>query len=135
MDLDICHAVRFFGQVNNAVVLEEMSKAEFFIMPSVQEGFGIVYLEAMASGCITIGTEGEGIADLIISGENGLLVPPNEPDAIALAVKNCLLHPTKSVELASQGIKTTKNLCWECNAQQYIALFRRYLSYAKMVNK
>lgn len=72
-------------------------------MPSVREGFGMVYLEAMSCGCITIGTEGEGIADFIISGKNGILVPPDEPDAIVAAVESCLSDPAYAASLAEQG--------------------------------
>lgn len=134
-ELGIDDSVCFMGQVPNQVVMEEMAKAQFFVMPSVCEGFGIVYIEAMAAGCITIGTEGEGISELIESGKNGFLVPPDDPNAIVLAVNNCLLHSIESGELISQGMKAAKSLCWEKNAQQYIALFRRYLNHAKMVNK
>lgn len=63
--------VRFTGQLPNEEVLAEMARTQFFCMPSVREGFGIVYLEAMASGCLTMGTRGEGVADLIENGKNG----------------------------------------------------------------
>ena len=49
------------------------------MISGAREDFDIVYQEAVASGCVTIGAEGEGIADLIISGENGILVPPDDP--------------------------------------------------------
>ena len=52
--LKIEKSVQFKGKISNSLVLELMADAKFFIMPSVCEGFGIVYLEAMASGCITI---------------------------------------------------------------------------------
>lgn len=116
--------VRFMGRQPNPVVLEEMSKARFFVMPSVREGFGIVYLEAMASGCVTIGTEGEGIADLIVSGENGFLVPPDDPDAIANTISWCLEHPEEAAAIAERGRRDALGLTWEKNAEQYTALFQ-----------
>ena len=96
-------------------------------MPSVNEGFGIVYLEAMASGCITVGTEGEGIADLIVSGKNGFLVPPDSPDAIVSVIEWCLEHPEEADAIAEQGRKDALDLTWEHNAEQYIELFERML--------
>lgn len=122
-ELGVENAVRFLGQVSNEVVLTEMAKARFFVMPSVREGFGIVYLEAMASGCVTIGTEGEGIADLIVSGENGFLVPPDDPDAIVRVVEWCLAHPARADAIAERGKKDAQALTWEKNAAQYIELF------------
>ncbi len=93
-------------------------------MPSINEGFGIVYLEAMASGCITIGTEGEGIADLIVSGENGFLVPPDNPEAIVKVVEWCLEHPEEADGIAENGRKDALALTWEKNAAEYIKLFK-----------
>lgn len=122
-ELGVSESVHFLGQLPNEAVLAEMSKAQFFCMPSVREGFGIVYLEAMASGCVTIGTEGEGIADLIVSGENGFLVPPEDPDAIARVIEWCLQHPEESESIAQQGRRDALSLTWEKNAENYVKLF------------
>lgn len=122
-ELGVSKSVHFLGQLPNEAVLAEMSKAQFFCMPSVREGFGIVYLEAMASGCVTIGTEGEGIADLIVSGENGFLVPPEDPDAIARVIEWCLQHPEESESIAQQGRRDALSLTWEKNAENYVKLF------------
>lgn len=124
-ELGVTDGVRFRGFLPNEETLAEMAKAQFFCMPSVREGFGIVYLEAMASGCITIGTEGEGIADLIENGKNGFLVPPEDPEAIARVVEWCLEHPEESEAVAQQGRRDALSLTWERNAAQYIDLFGR----------
>ena len=116
--------VHFLGQVPNEEVLAHMARTQFFCMPSVREGFGIVYLEAMASGCITIGTEGEGIADLIETGKNGFLVPPEDPDTIAEVVDWCLTHPAEADAIARRGRADALALTWERNAAQYLQLFK-----------
>ena len=126
-DLGVADSVRFHGYLSNANTLAEMAKARFFVMPSVNEGFGIVYLEAMASGCVTIGTEGEGIADLIASGKNGFLVPPDSPEAIVSTIEWCLEHPEEADAVAEQGRKDALGLTWQKNAEQYIELFERML--------
>lgn len=123
--LGIADRVCFLGQLENRIARHEMSKAQFFVMPSVNEGFGIVYLEAMSEGCITIGTEGEGIADLIRSGENGFLVPPDAPEAIVSVIEWCLDHPEESAAIAERGRRDALELTWERNAKQYIGLFER----------
>ena len=122
-ELGIAEAVRFCGQLPNAQVLSEMAKAQFFVMPSVREGFGIVYLEAMACGCITVGTQGEGIADLIRDGENGFLVPAEDPDAIVQAVQRCLQNKATAHAVALQGRNDALQLTWHNNAQAYLRLF------------
>lgn len=122
-ELGVTDAVRFHGFLPNDQTMQKMSASRFFVMPSINEGFGIVYLEAMASGCITIGTEGEGIADLITSGENGFLVPPDDPDAIVRTVEWCLDHPEEASTIAERGRRNAMGLTWEKNAAQYIRLF------------
>ena len=127
-ELGVEKVVRFTGEVPNAEVLAEMAKTRFFCMPSVHEGFGIVYLEAMASGCITIGTEGEGIADVVESGKNGFLVPPDDPDAIAAVLEWCLAHSEEAGAIAARGRQDALSLTWERNAEQYLRLFEELCS-------
>lgn len=122
--LGVTDSVRFTGQISNEEVLSKMAQAQFFCMPSVREGFGIVYLEAMASGCITIGTEGEGIADLIENGKNGFLVPAESPEAIVQTVEWCLAHPQAADVIRQRGKQDAMALTWENNAKKYLALFQ-----------
>ncbi len=126
-ELGVSESVHFLGQLPNEAVLAEMSKAQFFCMPSVREGFGIVYLEAMASGCVAIGTEGEGIADLIESGKNGFLVPPEDSEAIWQVMQRCLQHPAEAGAIAARGRKDALSLTWEKNAATYERLFMTLL--------
>lgn len=62
---------RFLGYLENSRVLEEMKTADIFALPSINETFGMVYLEAMAMGCITICRKNDGISGIIKDGENG----------------------------------------------------------------
>ena len=122
-ELNVMDKVQFCGHLPNQKVLSQMAEAQFFCMPSVREGFGIVYLEAMASGCITIGTAGEGIADLIRDGENGFLVPPDDSGAIVKVVEWCLDHPKEAAAIAERGRSAAFGLTWKKNAAEYLNLF------------
>ena len=126
--LEVTESVRFLGEVPNAQVFEELGRAQFYIMPSVREGLPISYLEAMASGCVTVGTAGEGISEIISSGENGFLVPPDDPETIVRAVEWCLEHPGEAETIAGKGRRDALELTWERNAKQYIELFERIWS-------
>ena len=134
-ELGLGASVRFLGQRPNADVLAAMAGSRFFCMPSVREGFGIVYLEAMASGCITIGTEGEGIADFIQNGENGFLVPPDDPEAITRVVEWCHRHPDRAEAIAQQGVRDARGMTWEKNAAHYINLFKELRSHGNETSK
>ena len=122
-ELGLEDTVHFCGHLSNREAMEEMAQAQFFIMPSSPEGFGIVYLEAMASGCVTIGIQGEGISDFIIDGENGYLVPLDDVDAIVLAVKNCLEDRQLLEKIATKGKLDANRQTWSKNADEYSDLF------------
>ena len=127
--LGIQKAVRFLGQIPNRQLLCEMAAHQFFVMPSVREGFGIVYLEAMASSCITIGVQGEGISDFICHGKNGFLVPPYQPEAITGVVTWCRCHPEQATAIAQQGYRDACKMTWNENAGQYLKLFKELLKH------
>lgn len=80
----------FKGYQPHKTVIEEMRNSDIFILPSVGETFGMVYLEAMASGCITISTKDDGIDGIIHNSENGFLTLPisTEIRKILLNIKN-----------------------------------------------
>lgn len=122
-ELGIEDSVRFLGQLENSRVLEELSGSRFFVMISHPEGFGVAYLEAMSSGCITIGTQGEGIADVIENGVNGFLVAPDDAEAAASAALRCAADPEAGAELSLRAAETARSLTWQENANQYMRLF------------
>jgi len=126
-ELQVCEAVHFLGRIPNADVFRSMCESAFFVMASKPEGFGIVYLEAMAAGCVVIGTEGEGIADIITHGENGFLVPADEPDAIACVIRDCMADMQRMKTIAESGKTTAKQLTWAHNARRYEDLFCRLI--------
>ena len=122
-DLGVSDCVYFTGGMPNDRVQAHMAQSQIFVMPSVREGFGIVYLEAMVAGCVAIGTEGEGIADLIRSGENGYLVPPDDVEAVAQMVARCFDNPDEAERIARSGKTDAQGLTWEENAKKYLELF------------
>lgn len=65
--------INFIGQIDRDKIIEYYDKNQCFIMISKSEAFGLVYLEAMARGCICVGTKGQGIDGVIVNGENGFL--------------------------------------------------------------
>ena len=75
--LEINDNVNFIGKLTHDAVMAKMEKSEIFCMPSVDETLGLVYLEAMSKGCLTIGTKNEGIDGIIKDKENGFLIEPN----------------------------------------------------------
>lgn len=69
--------VKFTGYLPKDIVLDEMKNSDIFILPSEHETFGMVYLEAMAMGCITVCTQNDGVDGIIQDELNGFLTEPN----------------------------------------------------------
>jgi glycosyltransferase involved in cell wall biosynthesis len=82
--LQINEHVTFLGQINNAFCWLEA--CDIFIQPSVEEAFGLVFVEAGAKAKPVISTAVGGIKEIIVSKETGLLVPPSSPKAVGNAL-------------------------------------------------
>lgn len=117
---EIDSSVIFTGRISNADVLAKMRESDIFILPSVGETFGMVYLEAMASGCITIGTKGDGIDGFIRHRQNGFLTLPvaSEIRKLLLNIKNM---DEKSVKtLSRNSFNTIKRLTRTSVCEHYL---------------
>lgn len=82
-ELGIEENVQFLGKLPRDEVAKEMFNSDMFVMVSKHETLGLVYIEAMAAGCVTVGTKGEGIDGIIESGKNGFLVTPDNEIELA----------------------------------------------------
>lgn len=120
-ELDMTENVTFIERISNSQVLNLMNESYLFIMPSVSEGFGIVYPEAMSVGAITIGTKGEGIDGFIKNEENGFLVNPDE-DEIAQLIQKIYQKEYNVEEIRKKAYQDSKELTWENNAKKYLEL-------------
>ncbi len=83
-------AVRFLGFVPDADLPDLYRLADLYVMPSTEEGFGIVYLEAAACGLRVIGGKGGGTADAIPDERVGVIVEPADRAALASAIERQL---------------------------------------------
>lgn len=113
--------ITFAGRLDNDKVLDLMNKSNIFLLPSVNEGFGITYIEAMRAGALTIGTKGEGIDGFIKNGENGFLVNP-EVDQIVNLVESIYEGKYNIEQIRKNAYEDSKILTWENNAKKYINL-------------
>jgi phosphatidyl-myo-inositol dimannoside synthase len=90
------------------------------------EGFGIVYLEAAASGTPAIGTRDSGAADAIVDGATGLLVE-QEAGAVERALGRLLDEPALRAQLGAAGRAEARRRSWKDNARLVLALYRAAL--------
>ncbi len=100
--------VRFLGQVED--VAPYLQAADVFVLPSATEGLSNALLEAMATGLPPIATAVGGAPDVILQGENGLLVPPNNKAALTEALYSLLDDPVRRATLGkAASIRITAN--------------------------
>jgi glycogen(starch) synthase len=100
------HALQFTGLLPHEHVPDIIRQSHICVFPSLWENFPNVCLEAMAEGTAVIGTNNGGMADMITHGINGLLVPPQSPDAIAKAVLHLAANRQFITELGSNARDT-----------------------------
>jgi phosphatidylinositol alpha-1,6-mannosyltransferase len=86
--LGVADNVVFAGQIAPDELPQLYRLADLFVMPSAQEGFGIVFLEAAASGLRSIGGNADGSIDALADGSIGTAIDPNDSEALVRAIKD-----------------------------------------------
>lgn len=121
--LGIAGRVTFAGAVPHAEVPRYLRAADVFVRPSLSEGFGNVFLEAMACGVPVIGTRAGAIPETVAHGENGLLAAAGNPRSIADAIILMLGDARMRARYAAAGMRTAAAYSWDGIAGRYGALF------------
>ena len=114
-DLGVRHKVLFVGHVGERELKDYYKKATVVVMPSRQEGFGLVFLEAMAFGKPVIGGDVGGTPDVIVDGETGFLVKYGDVDTLAERLIRLLNDRDLCKRMGAAGRQRLKeNYTFEC---------------------
>jgi teichuronic acid biosynthesis glycosyltransferase TuaC len=131
-ELGISNKVEFLGMLSHDDVMRYMAKADIFSLPSWNEAFGVVYIEAMAHGKPVIGCKGEGIEDFVEDGKTGLLVKLKDVDSLTQAIDYLLSNPDEAKAMGERARKMVlENYTWEKNAVKTISLYQEVLELSK----
>ena len=95
-ELGLGESVILLGDVSRERLAAEYVGADVFCLPSVQEGFGIVFLEAMAAGLAVVACRAAAVPEVVRDGETGVLAPPRDPEALAGALGGLLQDPGRA---------------------------------------
>lgn len=120
--------VKFLGSVKNSEMLRQMQMCDIFVLPSWDEAFGVVYLEAMSFKKPIIGSVGEGISEIIEDGKNGFLVPPRNYNLLAEKLKLLIQDKELRIQTGIKGYESIKELTWENNAKKIIQVYQQITS-------
>jgi len=131
-ELGLFGVAELAGALSHESVAEHYRSASVLLMPAVtdwkgeQEGFGMVLVEAMATGLPVVATRSGGIPDVVTDGVTGLLVPERDPAALASAAAHILDDPALArglVEAARRELDT--RFAPDAIARGYEAVYRR----------
>ena len=119
--------IDFLGQIPNKQVPQYMAAAYVFVLPSLNEGFPNVVLEAMASGLPIIASKVGGLPEIIKEGENGFLVEPRNPGQIAEKVLLLLQNTELRKIISTNNKEKAKVYSWESVIDSLEEVYQSYL--------
>jgi phosphatidyl-myo-inositol alpha-mannosyltransferase len=126
---DLRSRILRLGTVAHEALPRYHAAADVFVSPATgQESFGIVLVEAMAAGVPVVASDIEGYREVVRDGVDGLLVPPNDPNALAAAVRRVLSEPELAAALKAAGRSRAQAFSWQAVAPRLEAVYDRVLS-------
>ena len=124
-NLKLKNRVFLLGTLPHKELPQYLAIADAFCRPSVNEGFGISFIESMACRIPTIGTAVGGITDIINHGENGILVPPEDAGTLSRALKRVIEDGNLAKQIAERGYQTVREkFTWEKVLQQMEGVYQ-----------
>lgn len=123
-ELGLSDVVDFEGRIPHDAVMRAMAKCDVFVLPSWQEGFGVVYVEAMAHGRPAIGCQGVGPADSIVDDETGYLVPQRSVSALVDRIWTLYENPSLIDQMGAAGRERVRErFTYEETARKYAEIY------------
>ena len=121
-------SIRFTGWLPHQQVRDLLSRTNILVLPSRWENFPLTLLEAMAIGVPILTTPVGGIPELVTDGENGLLVPPENPRLLGEAISYAMGNPDLMTGMAKRAReKVEANFSWGRIAEKYCAVYESLL--------
>jgi glycosyltransferase involved in cell wall biosynthesis len=118
-------AVTWRENIPQQELVSEYEHCDIFCLPSVQEGFGIVFLEAMASGKPIVAARAAAVPEVV---QHGLLVEPDNEEALAAAIERLYQEKSLRDSLASAGAEFVKRFDAPLIARQFVCVIEQVLS-------
>jgi len=121
--------ILFRPEVPTEAMADWYAALDLYVAPQRWEGFGLTPLEAMATGCPVIATRVGAFEQLVLEGETGMLVPPDDIPALAQAASSALSDPHRLTQWRSNArAHVAENFSITTEARSLIALYRKLLS-------
>lgn len=116
-DLALGRSIRWLGDVSMKQLAAEYGRADIFCLPSVQEGFGIVFLEAMAAGKPILAANSAAVPEVV---RNGILVDPGNAEALAEGILRLYRDPDLRSSLGTAGCRDVEQFAMLPVARRFL---------------
>ncbi|MGI0485775.1 glycosyltransferase family 4 protein [Pantanalinema rosaneae CENA516] len=126
-ELQLENTVTFLGHLSYKELVREYLRCQIFCLPSLQEGFGIVFAEAMATGKPIVASRSSSTPELIEDGIHGLLATPRDPEDLARKLARLLAAPEEAKQMGQAGRAKVKEFDVTLVAQQFSQLLSQML--------
>ncbi|MGB1877201.1 MAG: glycosyltransferase family 4 protein, partial [Rhodospirillaceae bacterium] len=121
--LQLAERIVFRGWLERDHLPAIYEQADVFVLPSRDEGMPNAMLEAMAAGLPVVGSKVAGVDEVVIDGETGFLVPPEDADALAHALRIIIEDRDRTFELGQASRKRAEQrYSWTFAADSYLSL-------------
>jgi glycosyltransferase involved in cell wall biosynthesis len=121
----------FLGDVSEEDLPQIYRCADVFVLPSIQEGQGIVLLEAQASGKPVVAFNVSGIAEAVKNKETGLLFKPGSSDELAQGILKILSDNSLQEKMGKKGREfVLRELSWDISARKLLSVYREAIELA-----
>ena len=120
--------VHYLGYQSKQNLLSLIRGSDLLIQPSLEEGMSSTLLEAMACGTCILGSNIEGISEIVENNKNGLLVEPNNRDELINKILELLPKKEKRLRMANEGLEIVKKYDWKKVGKLYLNFYESLLN-------
>ena len=126
---------RVLGPLPQSQLKNVMSRSHVMVLPSVEDGFGLVMAQAMACGCPVLATHNTGAEDLFTDGREGFIVPIRDVDALADRMQIFAHRPQQRADLGQSALAKVQSLGgWQHYGDNAISIYRDLMKSATTVS-
>lgn len=119
--------VNFCGSTTRETLRNLYHSSDLFVLPSLEDGFGMVIGEAMAAGLPVVCTTSTGAPDMITDGKEGFMVPPADSAALAEKILYIYENADQRCAMGQAGQKTIQNFTWDIYGARVFDMYQKLI--------